>query len=397
MAWALEDIVVLRLKASLASLAVIAIAVSACSSSGNGGSASSTGNPGASGTGASGTGASGGAGLAAAKAATEKNLQEPTTIPLTEPLTSKPPTGKTFVFMKCELDQCQAQADATEAATKALGWTFRAISFQDSDPATLVSGMKQALVYKPVGVVVPGQPEAVWQSVIPAYKAAGVPIVTNFNGPMNYDDTVIGQAGAEATVEWGQMIADWAIADSNGHAQVLLQTVNDYPTAKQFANAYQETMKQNCPACQVTVVNNTISQVVSGQVNDTLVAALQKDPNINYVATCDGPFITGLPAALAAAGLSTRVKISGESGDTSNLANVKAGKESAFTAAALAYAAWLTVDIVLRHMEGMSFQSDGDGGLPTQLLTKDVDFEVSASYNQPADWQAQMEKLWHVG
>ena len=178
----------LRLKASLASLAVIAIAVSACSSSGNGGSASSTGNPGA-----SGTGASGGAGLAAAKAATEKNLQEPTSIPLTEPLTSRPPTGKTFVFMKCEL-QCQVEADAIKQATAALGWTYKEVAFQDSDPATLVAGMKQALVYHPAAVGIPALPEAVWQSVIPAYKTAGVLIVTNMAGPMNYDDTVIGQA-----------------------------------------------------------------------------------------------------------------------------------------------------------------------------------------------------------
>ena len=381
----------LRLKASLASLAVIAIAVSACSSSGNGGSASSTGNPGA-----SGTGASGGAGLAAAKAATEKNLQEPTSIPLTEPLTSRPPTGKTFVFMKCEL-QCQVEADAIKQATAALGWTYKEVAFQDSDPATLVAGMKQALVYHPAAVGIPALPEAVWQSVIPAYKTAGVLIVTNMAGPMNYDDTVIGQAGAGANTQWGQMIADWAIADSNGHAHVLLQTVNDYPVVMQFANAYQETMKQNCPGCSVTVVNNTISQVVSGQVNGTVVAALQKDPSINYVATGDGPFITGLVPALAAAGLGNRVKISGESGSTSDLANVKAGKESAFTGPALGYMAWLMIDIVLRHMEGMSYQQNGDGGLPTQLLTKDVNFEISENYNQPADWQTQMEKLWHVG
>ena len=193
------------------------------------------------------------------------------------------------------------------------------------------------------------------------------------------------------------MIADWAIADSNGHAHVLLQTVNDYPVVMQFANAYQETMKQNCPGCSVTVVNNTISQVVSGQVNGTVVAALQKDPSINYVATGDGPFITGLVPALAAAGLGNRVKISGESGSTSDLANVKAGKESAFTGPALGYMAWLMIDIVLRHMEGMSYQQNGDGGLPTQLLTKDVNFEISENYNQPADWQTQMEKLWHVG
>jgi ribose transport system substrate-binding protein len=54
------------------------------------------------------------------------------------------------------------------------------------------------------------------------------------------------------------------------------------------------------------------------------------------------------------------------------------------------------VDIVLRHMQGMSFEPDGDGGLPVQLLTKDVDFEIADTYDKPGDWRDQFKKLWHV-
>ena len=52
-------------------------------------------------------GSSGGSGVAAAKAATAKNKIAPTSIPQTTPLKTKPPTGKTFVFLKCsDVNQC---------------------------------------------------------------------------------------------------------------------------------------------------------------------------------------------------------------------------------------------------------------------------------------------------
>jgi ribose transport system substrate-binding protein len=367
---------------SFASLAVVAVVVSGCGSNGEATPAKA--------------GGASAAGVTAAKAATEKALAAPTTIPLTEPLKSKPPTGKTFAWMKCELVQCLVQADALKEATAALGWTYKELPFQTSDPATLVSAMKQALTYHPIAVGEPSIPQALWQSVVPEYKATGVLIVPSFVGAMKYDDTVIGQAGANDTAKSAEILANWAIADSGGKAHVLLETVNDFPVVAPFAAAYKDTLEKNCPACSVTVVNNTIPQIGAGQVPGTLVAALQKDPSINYLVTCNGAFITGLVPALAAAGLSDRVKISGEAASTTNLTDVRAGKESAFTSPALSYLAWTMVDIVLRHMQGMSFQPDGDGGLPVQLLTKDVDFQVADTYDKPADWRDQLKKLWLV-
>ena len=257
--------------------------------------------------------------------------------------------------------------------------------------------MKQALQYKPVAVGLSGLPRAVWQSIIPAYKAANVKIVTGYIGPMQYDDTVIGQVGGSSDVaQYGQIIANWVISDSNGKANILLQNVNDFPVLKVYSDAFTATVKARCPGCKITNVDNTIPQVSGGQVVSTVVAALQKDKTINYVVTCNGPFLTGLPAALASAGLNN-VKIAGESGDVQNLTNVKLGKENAYTGLALHYGAWLMIDMVLRNMQGITFKADGDEGLPKQLLTKNVEFTVSNSYDKPSDYADQLKKLWKVG
>jgi ribose transport system substrate-binding protein len=372
-----------ELKLSLAALALVATMTAACSS---GDADSSNAAPDAESR----------AGVEAAEAAVEEYLKEPTEIPLTEPLKSKPATGETFVYIKCDQSQCVQQAEAIQEATDALGWEYRDVPFQAADPATLVSAMKQALELDPVAVGIPSQPQAVWQGVIPDYMAAGVPIVSTFVGPMEYDDTVIGQIGADQT-KYGEMLANWVIADSGGQAHVVYQTVSAFTILDSNAKGFTDTMEENCPDCTVTIVDNTVPQLGAGQVTSTVVAAVQKDPKINYVVAGNGPFLTGLVPALNAAGLSDRVKIAGGSGDTTNLTNVKAGQEHASTGTPIDYAQWLMIDLVLRHLQGMDFdQAVGSDELPTQLLTNDVDFEISTSYNKPADWQEQMKELWQL-
>ena len=388
-----------RYTASLAVFASIAIAVSGCSSSGSGGSSSSkaAGGSSAAGGGSSAAGGSGGSGVAAAKAATAKNKIAPTSIPQTTPLKTKPPTGKTFVFMKCsDVNQCQDEADGFKAATAALGWNYKELGYKSSDPGTLVASMKQALDFNPVAVGFSGLPRAVWESVVPLYRAKKVKIVTMYLGPTKYDDTVIGQVGGPKDVnQYGQIIGNWVVADSNGKAHILLQEVNDFPILKDYVTGFKEVVSKNCPDCKITELNNTIAQL-GGQVVPAVIAALQKDRSINYVSSVNGPFLTGLPAALSAAGLS-KVKISAESGDVSNLTDVKSGKESAFTGLALHHASFLAMDMVLRNLEGMSYDKDGNGGAPKQLLTKDVNFKIQTSFDVPADYADQFKKLWLVG
>jgi ribose transport system substrate-binding protein len=373
-----------------AAAATTAAAAGGAATTAGGGAATTAG--GGAATTAAASGGSGG--VAEAQAATEKNLQEPTAIPLTEPLKEKPAAGK-FVWMQCDVNQCKDIGDGLKAATEAIGWDYKSYTYQSADPATLVAAMKQALQDDPTAVGVTGLPPAVWQNVIADYKAAGVPIVTGYIGDQEYDDTLIGQVGGSPDVKaYADMIANWVVADSDGSAKVLLQSVNDFPILKVFSDEYKAKTEELCPDCDVTEINNTIAQLGTAVV-PSIVAAVQKDPSIKYVVTVNGPFVTGLRSALDAAGLSD-VKIAGESGDVTNLTNVKAGKESAFTALALHYGAWAMVDMVLRHMQGIDFDPDGDGGLPKQLLTKDVDFEIANSYDKPADYADQFKKLWLV-
>jgi len=191
------------------------------------------------------------------------------------------------------------------------------------------------------------------------------------------------------------MMANWFIANSNGTGHALMVDVPEDTTLGTFANSFSAFVASDCPKCSVTTINESVADAENGQLVAATVSMLQKNPTIDYAVTVDGPMFQGLPSALAAAGLASRIKIAGQGGGTVNLADVKSGKEASYTGGALTSGGWLVIDAALRHLEGMPIP-DGDGGLPTQLLVTGGNFAVTPSYDQPGSYVAQFEQLWHV-
>jgi ribose transport system substrate-binding protein len=347
------------------------------------------------GTASSGSTASGNAsGPGSISSVVASYAKPPTTIPITTPLKTSPPKGKTFVFLQCDVAQCTEESTAMKAVTAAIGWNLKVIPYQSENPATIISGLKQALQLNPAAVGLTGIPQIEWQSELPAYEKAGVPIVVGQVGPQVLSKTVIASIGDDLNVQiTGKVLADYFIANSGGKGKVLQFQVPDFPILGAFDQAFRADVQASCPGCSVTPLTGTIAEVTSGGATAAIVSALQRNPQDTWLVTDDGPWVDGLPSALAAAHL--HVKIIGEGADVTNETGVREGTMTAFTAVALDYGMWAMMDAVLRHLEGMP-NSANEGLLPVQLLVKGESFAVSESYNQPADYAAQMEKLWHV-
>ena len=319
----------------------------------------------------------------------------PTAVPITTPLKTSPPKGKTFVFLQCNVAQCTEESTAMKAVTAAIGWNLKVIPYQSENPATIISGLKQALQLHPAAVGLTGIPQIEWQSELPAYEKAGVPIVVGQVGPQVLSKTVIASIGNDLNVQiTAKVLADYFIANSGGKGKILQFQVPDFPILGAFDQAFRADVQASCPGCSVTPLTGTIAEVTSGGATAAIVSALQRNPQDTWLVTDDGPWVDGLPSALAAAHL--HVKIIGEGADVTNETGIKEGTVTAFTAVALDYGMWAMTDAVLRHLEGMPNSAD-EGLLPVQLLVKGASFTVSESYNQPADFATQMEKLWHVG
>lgn len=299
--------------------------------------------------------------------------------------------------MECDLIGCPGTAQGLKAATAALGWNLKILNFTSASPASLVDDMKEALQYHPVAVGFSGLGENLWASEVPAYKAAHVAIIPFAAAPVTIDSTVIASLGGSVdNLHYGKMLASWFISTSGGHGHALLVNVPGFDILQSDVSAFNQTVKQWCPGCTVTTIDESIPAAAGGQLVPATVSALQKDPSINYALAVYGPFFDGLPAALSAAGLNKKIKIFGQGGDVINLTDAKNGTEDgAYTANPFVIAGWSMIDRAARYLEGMPIDQSAE--LPTQLLATGQDFTVTDQYLYPSNYAAQFMNLWHVG
>jgi ribose transport system substrate-binding protein len=377
----------LRGSGGLAAIAAVAVLAAACGSS-----ASTAGNDDNTPLSADQT-----AEVVKAQAFIEPYLTPPTKIPLTEPLKAAPEPGKTMVFLQCELSQCKGIGLGVQQASELVGWDFKTIPYQSTNPSTLAAALDQALSYKPVAVAFTSPPYAIWSQKVDAYRAAGVPLIPSFTGDVPIDDTIIANpASTEYAGLNGEIVANWFIADSGAKGHALSVSVNDFPYLAGTSSKFDSTVASDCPDCKVTQLNVGIPDVGTGSINSIIVSALRKDPSINYVVPVDVAFVGALPAQLAAAGLAGKVKVAGCCGDTTTEAGLATDQFSAITGVNGFYAGFISVDAAARAAEGSPIP-DNEGILPVGLMIKGTSVEPADSFNYPVDFIDQFKTLWKLG
>jgi ribose transport system substrate-binding protein len=370
--------------------------LAACGSSSSGGSTAAPSSGGGASTAAASTGQS--AAVTAALAAEKAASTFSTTIPVTAPLPTAPPKGKTVVFLQCEQQECGHEGDGMKAAAATIGWKVKVLNFQAANPATLVAALKTALQYKPVGVFFSGSPQATWQSEQKAYAAAGSFITENFDSaPPTGPGVQDGRGYGSDSTAIGKLLADAQISDSNGKpANSLLVSVPSYAVFVPTAAAYTAEIKATCPTCTVTNVNGTLPQLLGGQLIPAVVSAAKRATNVKYIVSVNGTFTAQLPQALKAAGLAGKFKIISGQGASADQQNVLDGTQLATVNSPLTMGGWQDLDMAIRVAMKLPIPA-GDHVVPVALLTKQNIGTPQDSYDIPSDYAAQFEKLWKVG
>ncbi|WP_435769638.1 sugar ABC transporter substrate-binding protein [Nocardioides sp. SYSU DS0651] len=333
----------------------------------------------------------------AAKAAVEEYKKPPTKIGISEPLNEAPKPGL-LVNISCADSNCVNTAEGAKAAAAAAGWDYEEIPFDNTDPATLLKGLEEALEMnpKPDGVTFTGVDRSQWEQIIPKYEAAGIKIIPGHIGDTELGETVIASIARDENGEQGKMLADWAVADSNGEANVLVMNVPAFPVLKKFSEGFDKQIADTCPGCKVTHLDAAITDVASGAIPGQIVSMIQQDPEIDYVISSVGDFAVGIDSALKSAGLADKVKLAGEAAGAPQRAGIKNGTEEAWTALCFQYNGWQIVDTLLRDQQGME-HSETAGLMPKQLLDKsNIGENPEQAWCEPADYAEQFKALWLV-
>jgi ribose transport system substrate-binding protein len=363
---------------------VLALAFAACGSdeSDSGSSSSSGASSDASG------------GVAEAKKRLERYNAAPTKITLTEPLKSKPPSGKTVVMLGTNDPNNQKLQKGLKEVAALVGWNYSTVSYDPANPATFKAAVDTALAKKPNYVAEAGIP--LTQAVIDKVKNAGAKWVLTSVHPVEVKDPVIVDANAYANDElMGKVLANWFIADSKGKGNIVIEHIPAYPILEGFTDGFQAEVKELCPDCKVKIQNITIPDLTAGKVPSVMVSALRSNPDADYVGFDVGPFAAGIDAALGAAGMKDKVKIIGEAADEAAIAGLKSGKHAAWTGFDPVYSTRVMMDAMFRDSLGMPIDQEKSGLQTTQILTPDNVGDIS-TWSEPKDALDQFKTLWKI-
>ena len=267
----------------------------------------------ASGTEASGTEAPAGTGAAdaapgidAALANVEQYRDPNQPIGVTIPLDGTPEPKK-FAWLECELESCPYITVGVEAATEALGWEMIKISSESANPGP---AFQQAIDAGADFIASSGEVRLRCTRSrrrprrTPASRSSAASTPTP---PAGEETNIWMQCGDTSFVEkTGPLMANWAIVDSDGTANVLIVSIPDFPVLKAETDAYIAELEKNCPDCEYTELNITIPQLTGGEVPAAVASQLQANPDIDYVFFSFGSLPAGVTATLESAGLPTR-------------------------------------------------------------------------------------------
>jgi ribose transport system substrate-binding protein len=264
------------------------------------------------------------------------------------------------------------------------------------------SCIQQAVAQKPDAIILESiTPDLVSASVQQA-KDAGIPVLidTASDSTSPWEPAAAAQVSYDYTLG-SQLVADWIIADSAGKANVLVIDTDDLSLKQAVTvDGYQAEFAAHCAGCSVTVDSVTSSADWGTKVTPLVVAALTKDPTIDYVVAEYDPQVPGVTAALAQLDKKDSVKVAAFNAsleqmqdlDAKNYVSVEVGSDQNSLG-------WAEADQVLRVMTGQApVQREATG---TRVFTSDnissVDLTTDSFYS--GQWygngfEADYRALW---
>ena len=338
---------------------------------------------GAEGTDTSGAAAEGG--IAAAQAVVEQYRDPNQPIGVTIPLDGTP-EPKTIAWLECELESCPYITTGFEDATEALGWELLVISSESANPGP---AFQQAIDAGVDFIASSGEAPSLYEEQAQAAADAGIKILSCFDTtPPNGPETNIWtQCGDTSFVEkTGPLMANWAIVDSEGSANVLIVSIPDFPVLKAETDAYIAELEKNCPDCEYSELDITIPQLVGGEVPAAVASQLQANSDIDYVFFSFGSLPAGVTATLESSGLLDQVTVYGQDFSAFGLEEIIAGTMGAWSADPKGYAGWLMTDAAARLALGMELTEErAAASLPT-VIVEDATFAQEILDCCNGDW-----------
>ncbi len=339
-------------------------------------------------------------GLARAQEAVAQFQTPDQPIGVTIPL-SGTPEPKTIAWLECELESCPYITTGMQDAVDALGWELVVISSESANPAPY---MQQAIDQGVDFIASSGLAPALYEEQAAAAAEAGIAILSVYDttAPDPANSNIYTQFGDASFVEkTGPVMANWAVADSEGTANILIVSIPDFPVLVAETDAFKAELEANCSGCEYTELNITIPQLVGGEVPSAVASQLQANGDIDYAFFSFGSLPFGVTEALSSAGLLDQVTVYGQDFSGFGLQEIVDGTMASWAANPKGYAGWLMVDAAARISLGMDLEEERSAAALPTFIVEDAATAQAILDDTAGDWYPQgtaeaFKALWGV-
>ena len=352
------------------------VAVAGCGDSESGGSAAQGGGP----------------GVAEAQSIAEKATTRPTTLGFTKPIGKEIPAGKKVAFISCGVEACEIQGDIIKQGAADLGWTAESIG-TDGSPEQLQNAFETALRQGADAVILNAVNRDAVAKQIEKAEQQGVAFVTCCSIEKEGDGILRNVGGTENSAMIGENLAAKIVADSDGTANTLFVNISAFQILQALADQLESSYKEFCADCEYATLDIPATSL-GKDAPDRIVSYLRSHPQVNYVVlSVSNALGAGLPAALKAAGLTDKVKIVGQSGDTLTFQDMAAGNIESVIPFDYYAVDYLMLDALARHFAGVPVEQ----AQPPQWIVTPDNMPAQATeglFPVVESYRDEFKKLW---
>ena len=339
----------------------------------------------------------------AASAALAQYTATPTELPVTAPLSKKPPTGVKVAFLQNGQTPGEQFSAALQGAVKVLGWTEQDVNFDPSNPASIGSAFLTAVNAKVNVIVVQGLDSALYAKFVPSALAKHIVVIDTVSSGgtipgVTYVDRSDSAGQPVATIAVAAIMADAKARHVTPHILTVSSVLFTSLLTPMIGDIAADVKSANCGACSTGVFDLSAQATISNAVTAPVVSYLQTHPDINYLFTPNGSLSTGLLSAIQQAGMGTSIRLVGATPLPAQIAELKTGNPQVlgWIANSIVVVAWMSMDAAARVLVGDSAVMYAHVAAPTWLLTKDSGSALVPDPVAPTDYVSKFMALWNV-
>lgn len=365
-----------------ATVVALALVLTACGGSSSGGSSSP-----------SASSSSSGGQFADIQASIQQNLQRPTSIGITDKVQGSIPKNKNIDWIQCSVPACVALTPPLKAAVQAVGWHLKVVD-GGVTPESIKAAWDQAVQDKPDAVIASGFPRVLFNPEVAQLKKMGIPVLdmTTADSPGN-GLTAVFDYGPDYLAS-GKRLADYALSKDGTKVNAVSVTSSAFANLGFVAQGFKQELQAKCASCKVASIDVPVTSI--GKDLPTRVTSyFSAHPDVNWAYIGYDDMVLGLPAAMASAGLSGKVKLVTIDNEPATQAYMKNGQDlvasDGFPGPEIM---WRCVDFLIRYYNKESTSPSTAHNLPVWLLTGDNVPSTTSGFPLVADYQSQYKALW---